>query len=143
MSTLPLVYESPRPRAVERCFSSLMRSRALVIIDHVGGVTILEGNDPVLQLLTGVVQADVKVLGVAGGNRVGRDVDGWLVVLEDCRRCTVNADVGEELAEVHAVLCSGEECSVLGLGSGACDGGLTLGGPGDGGAVPHEAEWWT
>ena len=85
--------------------------------DHVGGVTVLDDNDPVLQLLTGVVQADVEVLGVAGGHRVGRDVDGWLVVLEDRRCCTVNADVGEELAEAHAVLCGGEECSVLGLGS--------------------------
>ena len=43
----------------------------------------------VVRLLTGVVQVDVEVLEVAGCHRVGRDVDGWLSVLEDRRDCAI------------------------------------------------------
>ena len=79
MSTLPLVYESPRPEGGGAVLLELDAVEDLGhhVGDHVGSVTVLDGNDRPA-LLTGVVQADAEVLRVAGCHWVGRDVDGWL-----------------------------------------------------------------
>ena len=64
------------------------------VSSHVGSVKVLDVDQTIEHLLAGVVEANIKVLGVAGGDRVVGDVDGRLVVLEDGRDLGLDPELG-------------------------------------------------